>query len=59
MIKALGRDTELTHTAIRFSLGRFNTETEIDTAISLINRVVKDLKEKKLYRSRVHADGFE
>ena len=59
MIKALGRDTELSHSAIRFSLGRFNTAAEIDTAISVINRVVKDLKEKKLYRSRVHADGFE
>jgi len=59
VIKALGRDTELAHSAIRFSLGRFNTETEIDTAISLINRVVKDLKEKKLHRGRVYADGFE
>ena len=59
VIKALGRDTELAHSAIRFSLGRFNTGAEIDTAISLINRVVKDLKEKKLHRSRVHADSFE
>jgi cysteine desulfurase len=59
VIKALGRDTELAHSAIRFSLGRFNTSAEIDTAISVINRVVRDLKEKKLHRRRIHADGFE
>tara|TARA_B100001123_G_scaffold447741_1_gene606242 strand:- start:773 stop:1963 length:1191 start_codon:yes stop_codon:yes gene_type:complete len=59
VIKALGRDTELAHSAIRFSLGRFNTTAEIDTAISVINRVVRDLKEKKLHRRRIHADGFE
>ena len=59
VIKALGRDTELAHSAIRFSLGRFNTAAEIQNSISVINRVVKGLKEKKLHRRRIHADGFE
>jgi len=36
VIRALGRDTESAHSAIRFSLGRFNTEAEIDGAIEEI-----------------------
>ena len=59
VIKALGRDTELAHSAIRFSLGRFNSAAEIDTAIAEINRVAGDLKKKKLNRRRVHAGGIE
>jgi cysteine desulfurase len=59
VVKALGRDTELAHSAIRFSLGRFNSAAEIDTAIAEINRVAGDLKEKKLTRRRVNAGGIE
>ena len=39
VLKALGRDDELAHSSIRFTLGRFTTEEEIDY-------VVKELKEK-------------
>ena len=51
--------TELAHSAIRFSLGRFNSAAEIDTAIAEINRVAGELKEKKLTRRRVNAGGIE
>ena len=59
VVKALGRDTELAHSAIRFSLGRFNSAAEIDKAIAEINRVAGDLKGKKITRRRVHAGGIE
>ncbi|MDR2507064.1 MAG: IscS subfamily cysteine desulfurase [Candidatus Accumulibacter sp.] len=39
VLRALGRDDELAHSSIRFTLGRFNTEEEIDYA-------VKELREK-------------
>tara|TARA_A100000164_G_C21891079_1_gene765435 strand:- start:539 stop:1717 length:1179 start_codon:yes stop_codon:yes gene_type:complete len=52
VIKALGRDNELAHSAIRFSLGRFNSEPEIDKAIFVINNAINLLKEKKSNRSK-------
>ena len=50
VIKALGRPNELALSAIRFSLGRFNTEREVETAIKEINRVAETLKLKKIKR---------
>ena len=45
VIKALGYNNELAHSAVRFSLGRFNTEDEIDRAITEINKTVSLMKE--------------
>ena len=36
VLRALGVDEELAHTSIRFGIGRFNTEAEIDYAIETI-----------------------
>ncbi|MCS5624760.1 MAG: cysteine desulfurase [Candidatus Marinimicrobia bacterium] len=44
VIKALGRHNELAHSAIRFSLGRFNTWEEIQLAIDEIIQVVSRVK---------------
>ena len=33
MLKALGVGDELAHTSIRFGLGRFNTEEEVDYVV--------------------------
>ena len=33
VLRALGRDAELAHSSIRFTLGRFTTEEEIDYAV--------------------------
>ena len=52
VIKAIGRDNELAHSAIRFSLGRFNSESEIDKAITIINNAINLLKEKKNNRRK-------
>ncbi len=49
VLKALGHDNEMSHSAIRFSLGRFNTPEEIQKATREIIDVVSDL-EKKLPR---------
>jgi len=45
VLRALGRSDELAHSSIRFTLGRFSTEEEIDYAIDLIKRKVAKLRE--------------
>jgi len=45
VLRALGRSDELAHSSIRFTLGRFTTEEEIDFAIDLIKRKVAKLRE--------------
>ncbi|MFC6277380.1 IscS subfamily cysteine desulfurase [Psittacicella hinzii] len=45
VLRALGRNDELAHSSIRFSLGRFTTEEEIDTTISLVKAAVERLRE--------------
>jgi cysteine desulfurase len=44
VLRALGLSDALAQSAIRFSLGRFTTEEEIDYAIAKINEVIKILK---------------
>ena len=46
VIKALGYGNELSHSAIRFSLGRFNTEEEIEIAIEEVISTVSIIKKK-------------
>jgi len=45
VLRALGRSDELAHSSIRFTLGRFTTEEEIDYAIDLVQRKVAKLRE--------------
>ena len=45
VLRALGVDVELAHTSIRFGLGRFNTEAEVDEALQIIVQKVKFLRE--------------
>ena len=44
VLRALGVDVELAHTSIRFGVGRFTTEEEIDFALELIVKKVKWLR---------------
>ena len=45
ILRALGRNDELAHSSIRFTLGRFNTEEEIDYAIKLLHEKIGKLRE--------------
>ncbi|MBP2167898.1 cysteine desulfurase [Erwinia toletana] len=45
VLRALGIDDELAHSSIRFSLGRFTTEEEIDYAIALIGQSISRLRD--------------
>ena len=45
MLRALGRDDELAHSSIRFSIGRFTTEEEIDHAVAVLKAKVGKLRE--------------
>jgi cysteine desulfurase len=45
VLRALGRNDELAHSSIRFTLGRFTTEEEIDFAVDLLKRRVDKLRD--------------
>jgi cysteine desulfurase len=45
VLRALGRSDELAHSSIRFTIGRFTTEADIDYTIDLLQRKVKKLRE--------------
>ncbi len=45
VLRALGRSDELAHSSIRFTIGRFTTEQEIDYAVELLRRKVEKLRE--------------
>jgi cysteine desulfurase len=45
VLRALGRSDELAHASIRFTVGRFSTEDEIDFAIARIREQVARLRE--------------
>ncbi|MDP2752215.1 MAG: aminotransferase class V-fold PLP-dependent enzyme, partial [Rhodocyclaceae bacterium] len=45
VLRALGRPDELAHSAIRFTLGRFTTEEEVDYTIALLHEKVAKLRE--------------
>ena len=45
VLRALGLNEELAHSSLRFSLGRFTTEEEIDYAIALVQKSVTRLRE--------------
>jgi cysteine desulfurase len=45
VLRALGVDEELAHTSIRFGLGRFNTEEEVDYVTDIVVNKVNKLRE--------------
>jgi len=45
VLRAIGREDELAHSSIRFSIGRYTTEADIDYAIDLIKTKVGQLRD--------------
>lgn len=45
VLKSLGLDDELAHSSLRFGLGRFTTEEEVDFAINHVKTAVNKLRE--------------
>jgi cysteine desulfurase len=45
VLRALGRSDELAHSSIRFSVGRFTTEQDVDFAVALLKDKVAKLRE--------------
>jgi cysteine desulfurase len=45
VLRALGRSDELAHSSIRFTVGRFTTQDEIDYTVNLVTRQVARLRE--------------
>jgi cysteine desulfurase len=44
VLRALGRSDQLAQSSIRFSLGRFTTDEEIEAAIAAVNQEVPRLR---------------
>ena len=45
VLRALGRNDELAHSSIRFTIGRFTTEAEVDFTIQLVKEKIARLRE--------------
>jgi cysteine desulfurase len=45
VLRALGMDDELAHSSLRFSIGRFTTEADVDTAVAKVREAVGKLRE--------------
>ncbi|MEV3828886.1 IscS subfamily cysteine desulfurase [Aeromonas allosaccharophila] len=63
VLRALGLNDELAHSSIRFSIGRFTTEEEIDYAIKLIRDSIGRLREMsplwEMYKDGVDLNTVE
>jgi cysteine desulfurase len=45
VLRALGRSDELAHSSIRFTIGRFTTEADVDFTVDLLKRKIGKLRE--------------
>ena len=63
VLRALGRNDELAHSSLRFTIGRFTTEKEIDYTISLIEQAVQRLRDLsplwEMYQEGVDLDSVQ
>lgn len=58
VLKAMGLDEDLAHSSLRFGIGRFNTEAEVDYVANLLVQKVKKLREiSPLYE--MHQQGID
>lgn len=63
VLRAIGRDDELAHSSLRFSLGRWTTEEEIDHTIEIVKKAVVKLRELsplwEMFKDGVDLDAIE
>jgi cysteine desulfurase len=58
VLRSMGLDEDMAHSSIRFGLGRFNTEEEVDYVAELVIAKVKRLRDMSpLYE--MHKDGID
>ena len=58
VLRALGREDELAHSSIRFSIGRYTTAEEIDHTVELVRQKVDKLREMSPLWE-MHKDGVD
>ena len=63
VLRALGLNDELAHSSLRFSIGRFTTEDDVDHAIENVRTAVEKLRELSplwdMYKDGVDMDKIE
>jgi cysteine desulfurase len=63
VLRALGRNDELAHSSIRFSIGRFTTEEEVDYVASLLREKVSKLRDLSplwdMYKEGIDLDSVQ
>ena len=63
VLRALGRNDELAHSSIRFTIGRFTTAEEIDYAIGLVRAAVEKLRDLSplwdMYKAGIDLNSVE
>lgn len=63
VLRALGRNDELAHSSIRFSIGRFTTEEDIDFTIEHVRTAVEKLRELSplwdMYKDGIDLESIE
>ena len=63
VLRALGMNDELAHSSLRFSIGRFTTEEDVDHAIASVRAAVEKLRELSplwdMYKDGVDMEKIE
>lgn len=63
VLRALGRNDELAHSSIRFTIGRYTTLEEIDYTVDLVNKAVTKLRELSplwdMYKAGIDLESVE
>jgi len=63
VLRALGRSDELAHSSLRFSIGRYTTESEVNFAIEKVRAAVEKLRELSplwdMYKDGVDLDSVQ
>ena len=63
VLRALGRNDELAHSSLRFTIGRFTTEEEVDYTIALIEQAVQRLRDLsplwEMYQEGIDLDSVQ